>query len=283
MATASQVINTAVKEVGYSRWSDPNPGTKYGRWYAAKTGSPYFGRSGVPYCAMFVSWVLSQAGMIPPGGVFAYCPTGLNNARRLGRVHDKHGASPGDIVFFDWNRDGLADHVGIVTANRGSYLETIEGNTSSGRRGSQSNGGGVYRRARSLSWVLAVATPQYSNAVPSRPASGSRTGLVVDGWAGPATICRAQQLARTSVDGIVSGQWRGNKQYHWAVAAVSYSRGGSILVRKIQSTLGVSVDGYWGRQTSIAMQRRLHVTQDGYFGHASVKAWQQVLNSGRLI
>lgn len=283
MATAYQVINTAAKEVGYSRWNDPNPGTKYGRWYAAKTGSPYFGRSGVPYCAMFVSWVLSQAGMIPPGGVFAYCPTGLGNARRLGRVHDKRSAAPGDIVFFDWNKDGLADHVGIVTANKGSYLETIEGNTSSGRRGSQSNGGGVYRRARALSWVLAVATPQYSNTSPAYPASGSRTGLVVDGWAGPATIRRAQQLAVTPVDGIVSGQWRGNKQYHWAVAAVSYSRGGSILVRKIQSTLGVSPDGYWGRQTSIAMQRRLHVTQDGYFGHASVKAWQQVLNNGNLI
>lgn len=282
MATASQVINIAAKEVGYSRWSDPNPGTKYGRWYAQKTSSPYFARNGVPYCAMFVSWVLSQAGMIPPGGIFAYCPTGLNNARRLGRVHDKRSAAPGDIVFFDWNHDGIADHTGIVTANKGSYIETIEGNTSSGRRGSQSNGGGVYRRARSLSWVLAVATPQYSNAVPSRPAN-TNSGLVVDGWAGPATIRRAQQLARTPADGIVSGQWRGNKQYHWAVAAVSYSRGGSILVRKIQSTLGVSADGYWGRQTSIAMQRKLHVAQDGYFGHASVKAWQQVLNNGNLI
>ena len=282
MATPYQVINTAAKEVGYSRWSDPNPGTKYGRWYAAKTGSPYFGRSGVPYCAMFVSWVLSQAGMIPPGGVFAYCPTGLNNARRLGRVHDKRSAAPGDIVFFDWNKDGLADHVGIVTANKGSYIETIEGNTSSGRRGSQSNGGGVYRRARALSWVLAVATPQYSNTAPSHPDSGSQSGLVVDGWAGLATIRRAQQLAVTPADGIVSGQWRGNKQYHWAVAAVSYSRGGSILVRKIQATLGITPDGHWGRQTSIAMQRKLHVTQDGYFGHESVKAWQRALNNGNL-
>lgn len=283
MATASQVINIAAKEVGYTRWSDPNPGTKYGRWYAAKTGSPYFGYNGVPYCAMFVSWVLSSAGMTPPGGIFAYCPTGLNNSRSLGRVHDKRSAAPGDIVFFDWNKDGVADHVGIVTANRGSYIETIEGNTSSGRRGSQSNGGGVYRRARSLSLVLAVATPQCSNASPVHPSNGARSGLVVDGWAGAATIRRAQQLARTPVDGVISRQWRGNKQYHWAVTGITYGRGGSTLVRKIQTTLGINADGYWGKQTSIAMQRKLKVTPDGYFGHASVKAWQQALNSGRLI
>lgn len=283
MATASQVIATAAKEVGYSRWSDPQAGTKYGRWYAAKTGSPYFGRSGVPYCAMFVSWVLSSAGMTPPGGIFAYCPTGLNNARRLGRVHDKRSAAPGDIVFFDWNKDGIADHVGIVTANRGSYLETIEGNTSSGRRGSQSNGGGVYRRARSLSLVLAVATPQYSNASPVHPSNGARSGLVVDGWAGSATIRRAQQLARTPVDGVISGQWKGNKRYHWAVTGITYGKGGSTLVRKIQATLGISPDGHWGRQTSIAMQKKLHVTQDGYFGRDSVKAWQKTLNNGKLI
>lgn len=283
MATASQVINIAAKEVGYTRWSDPNPGTKYGRWYAQKTSSPYFGRSGVAYCAMFVSWVLSQAGMTPPGGIFAYCPTGLNNARRLGRAIDKRHAKPGDVVFFDWNRDGVADHVGIVTANRGSYLETIEGNTSSGRRGSQSNGGGVYRRARSLSLVLAVATPNYSHSSPAHPANAGRSGLVVDGWAGRATIRRAQQLARTPVDGVVRGQWKGNKRYHWAVTGITYGKGGSTLVRKIQSTLGISQDGHWGRQTSIAMQKKLHVTQDGYFGRDSVKAWQKTLNNGKLI
>lgn len=280
MATATQIINIAAKELGYSRWKDPNPGTKYGRWYAGKTGSQYFGHSGVPYCAMFVSWVLSAAGMTPPGGIFAYCPTGLNNARRLGRVHDKRSAAPGDIVFFDWNQDGVADHVGIVTANRGSFLETIEGNTSPGVRGSQSNGGGVYRRARSLSLVIGVVSPQYSQATPSRPAA---SGLAVDGWAGAATIRRAQQLAHTPVDGYISGQWRGNKKAHWAVVVMRYGRGGSTLVRKIQAAVGVSQDGHWGAATSKAMQRRLGVAQDGYFGHDSVKAWQRCLNAGKLI
>ena len=281
MATATQIINIAAREVGYSRWRDPQAGTKYGRWYAGKTGSPYFGYSGVPYCAMFVSWVLDQAGMTPPGGIFAYCPTGLANARRLGRTRSKNNAKPGDLVFFDWNKDGVSDHVGIVTANRGSYLETIEGNTSAGTRGSQSNGGGVYRRARSLSLVIGVVSPQYSGTSSPRPATPS--GLAVDGWAGPATIRRAQQLARTPIDGVISGQWRGNRQAHWAVVAIRYGRGGSMLVRKIQAAVGVKADGHWGPATTRAMQRRLGVTVDGYFGHASVKAWQRRLNAGKLI
>ena len=37
--------------------------------------------------------------------------------------------SPGDIIFFDWERDGLADHVGIVGKVENGLVYTIEGNT----------------------------------------------------------------------------------------------------------------------------------------------------------
>ena len=46
--SAADVIRIAAAEVGYSRWSDPEQGTKYGRWYAEKTGSGYYGTNGVP-------------------------------------------------------------------------------------------------------------------------------------------------------------------------------------------------------------------------------------------
>jgi hypothetical protein len=66
----------------------------------------------------------------------------------------------GDLVLFDFDGDGQADdHIGIVvrvvhlpsTGGRyaGSYiLKTVEGNTSSGVAGSQTDGGGVYIRTR---------------------------------------------------------------------------------------------------------------------------------------
>ena len=68
MATASEVLRIAAGEIGYSCWTDPQPGTKYGRWYAQSHGS-YYGASGVPFCAMFVSWVMSRAGQ-----AFRDCP-----------------------------------------------------------------------------------------------------------------------------------------------------------------------------------------------------------------
>ena len=46
MPSAADVLRIAEAEVGYSRWDDPLPGTKYGRWYAQITDSPYFGTSG---------------------------------------------------------------------------------------------------------------------------------------------------------------------------------------------------------------------------------------------
>lgn len=156
MATASDVLRVAAGEIGYSRWSDPQEGTKYGRWYAAQTGEPYFGASGVSYCAMFVSWVLAQVGV---KFLYAYCPYIVRDfaAEAVGKAE----ARPGDIVLFDWDGDGEADHVGFVELNRGSYYQTIEGNTSSGASGSQGNGGVVARRTRSVSLVCAVIHLDY--------------------------------------------------------------------------------------------------------------------------
>ena len=37
--------------------------------------------------------------------------------------------APGDIVFFDWDGDGVSDHVGIVESCDGSTVRTIEGNS----------------------------------------------------------------------------------------------------------------------------------------------------------
>lgn len=163
MATAQEVLKIAAGEIGYSRWNDPLTGTKYGRWYAGITNSSYFGTNGVPYCAMFVSWVFNQAGQSHPGLPTAACAT-IRNANRNTQYHvkTKQNAKAGDIVLFDWDGDGAPDHVGIVEVNKGSYLQTIEGNTSTGSSGSQSNGGVVARRTRSWGTVYMIIRPDYS-------------------------------------------------------------------------------------------------------------------------
>ena len=72
--------------------------------------------------------------MEPPGGAFAYVPAGINAARAAGRLVPPHNAQAGDLVCFDWDDDNEADHIGFVEFNAGSYLQTIEFNTSPGQR-----------------------------------------------------------------------------------------------------------------------------------------------------
>jgi cell wall-associated NlpC family hydrolase len=131
--------------------------TKYGKWY---------GLNGQPWCAMFVSWCFNEAGLsksiaaqTPKG--FASCDAGLKWFAKKNKLVPVGQAQPGDIVFFQFDEDAQADHVGIVTYNNRltKNLNCIEGNTSSGNAGSQSNGDGVYKRKRSYSLVMAVARP----------------------------------------------------------------------------------------------------------------------------
>ena len=37
--------------------------------------------------------------------------------------------NPGDIIFFDWENDGSADHVGIVEKVENNTVYTVEGNS----------------------------------------------------------------------------------------------------------------------------------------------------------
>ena len=141
MATSKECLSRASRELGYCRWDDPQAGTKYGRWYAELTKSPYFGTSGIPFCAMGVSYIMDAVKQACAGLPTAGVPTIYSGASRAGIIiPNKRSAVPGDIVIFDWsNVAGPNDHVGFVEINMGSTgLQTIEFNTtgSDGRSGS---------------------------------------------------------------------------------------------------------------------------------------------------
>lgn len=276
MATANDVLRIAAGEIGYSRWTDPQQGTKYGRWYAQKTGDSYYGQSGVPYCAMFVSWVFDQAGQSVPGLPGAYCPYIKRDGINAGLRVNKYQAKPGDIVLFDWGGDGVPDHVGVVEVNRGSYLQTLEGNTSTGTSGSQGNGGVVARRTRSFGTINTILRPQYGVSQNSQPAPVSTDGkLDVDGYWGKATNAKIQSLLGTPVDGIVSHQPTSNKQYLASCVATgaweftnSYG-GGSQMIIELQRRLGVTADGWFGPESIKALQTVMGTTVDGTLDEGS--------------
>lgn len=97
-------------------------------------GEPYWSWYGfssrVEWCACFVSWCADQCGLIESGEMpkFAKCTSGVEWFQRNGRWSAGGVPAPGDIIFFDWNGDGNADHVGIVEKIENGYVCTIEGN-----------------------------------------------------------------------------------------------------------------------------------------------------------
>lgn len=99
-------------------------------------GEPYWSWYGFSYrvewCACFVSWCADQCGYIEAGVIpkFAGVGTGEDWLKVRGLWQDRHyEPSPGDIIFFDWNRDGNADHVGIVERVEDGWVYTVEGNS----------------------------------------------------------------------------------------------------------------------------------------------------------
>lgn len=120
--------------------------------------SAWYGMVG-PWCAMCTTWAYVQAGSkaLVRGVRYAYVPYIVADAR-AGRNHLSVTKEPqrGDLVCFDWGRDGLFDHVGLFdqwtdrNARGGGEFKTREGNTSADNHGSQSNGGGLYPRSRSM-------------------------------------------------------------------------------------------------------------------------------------
>lgn len=99
-------------------------------------GEPYWSWYGFPsrveWCATFVSWVANQAGYIDSGVIpkFAACRNGVEWFKAMGEWQNK-GYIPksGDIIFFDWEVDGIVNHVGIVERVDNNTVYTVEGNS----------------------------------------------------------------------------------------------------------------------------------------------------------
>ena len=144
-AFRQRILSVAEGEVGTVERTNRNDG-EVGKYPA------FFGRGREAYCADFVSWVMHQS-----GGTLndPYCPTVRNKLIAAGHWKGKGNPQPGDIVLFDWDRDGLADHVGLVkSVNANGTLTTLEGNTE-GPGGRE----GVWECTRAWDHVMGFGDP----------------------------------------------------------------------------------------------------------------------------
>lgn len=161
MSTALDVLNVARSQIGFHAGAqDENP---YGNWYGIKNA---------PYCAMGISWCFAQVGLsyliaaqTPKG--FSYNPAALPWFQRQGLVVNKYQGQPGDLVFFDWNGDGVVDHVELLEAASADGITTIGFNT--GNPNDSIHESGCWRVHRPYLFIAAIVRPKYPT--PLKPVS----------------------------------------------------------------------------------------------------------------
>lgn len=149
---ANDLIKVATKEIGYVE--EKNNSNKYGIAY---------GMNNVYWCMIFVWWCFNQTDkfLFYNGSKCASCSQLMNWAKGKNQWVTKD-FKPGDILIYKWKKSkNAADHTGICVAANKSKVTSIEGNTSSGTSGSQSNGDGVFKKSRPISVVLGAYRPKY--------------------------------------------------------------------------------------------------------------------------
>jgi hypothetical protein len=157
-----RIVAIAAGELGVREDTGNNDGARIVEYRSAVTGPGEDPLRNEPWCADFVSWTYRQAGAplgidghgedwtvamrlwaidagrYAPSPWFSQVPPGTPPAVPIPPTRltfDEPATplvvapAPGDVLFFDWDRDGTVQHVGIVERVADGRVETIEGNS----------------------------------------------------------------------------------------------------------------------------------------------------------
>ena len=144
----SNLLQIAQQNIGVTEWPKNSNQVIYNTWFY---GSRVSG-SGYPWCMAFVQWCFNQNGPPLPYKT-ASCSALLSWYKQKHPKQVVKNPEPGDIIIYNFGHTGIVEKVSSTT------ITAIEGNTSSTDKGSQSNGGGVFRRVRNKSTVVAYIRP----------------------------------------------------------------------------------------------------------------------------
>lgn len=202
--------------------------------------------SGAAWCNAFVTYIFAKSGnanLYCGGKKQTYCPTSIKLCRKDMAEIPMYLAMPMDVIYFDWDRNGVPNHIGFVRNHVScDTINTIEGNTSNK----------VMNKTRPAKYVCGIYRPHYKPNV-----TLTKGKLSVDGDFGYKSIYMLQVvLGGLTCDGIL----------------------GKATVKRLQHYLALTEDGAWGTKTSKAVQKLVGAKQDGAFGLASVKALQTWIN-----
>lgn len=231
------------------RWSDP-----YSQGYAG-------------LCEAWVHDIYRAAGLSPQG----YCCANRH------RDNHAHSGSPKNGYFVysgDSYKNVICDNCGRHCGHVGIYWN-----------------GNVYGSQKPYKWNFEAWKSYFGYGGCSNQGLWTDDGkIAVDGVMGFETILRLQEKVGVPYrDGVLSGQLIAAMPYLKSVTnAVHFDDGcGSQTVAAFQRMVGTPDDGYWGYNTSKAVQTFLVNAGysvgpdgiDGYFGPDSVTALQNWLNA----
>lgn len=211
-------------------WFRAQVGTQEHRENDVPYNTHYYGRevSGpeYPWCMAFIWDGFRQcglSGLFLDGGKSAYCPHVVQWAREHDRwVTDEYRA--GDILLYDWNNDGQADHVGFCIGSSNGRLDAVEGNVSDA----------VCITHRLPGTVMGAYRPEYEG----KAEEGTATPLLQRGAVGGAVL---------SVQVLLISKWR--------ISCGVYGADGDFgpdtesAVRAFQIYKGIEADGVVGADT----------------------------------
>lgn len=149
MSRRDRLVEFAKMQLGIHENPRGSNVVKYNDWFYDRN-SPYY-KNPRPYawCGTFVAYVYHFSDNMLESqlnDIIGYVPSAQNWLRKNDKLAER--PMPGDIIIFDWDKDGFEEHIGIYLFTEGDYYYTIEGNTSPDEVGSQSNGGMVCRKRR---------------------------------------------------------------------------------------------------------------------------------------
>ena len=206
--------------------------------------------SGAAWCDAYVTTIFHEAGnasLFCGGKKQTYCPNTIKILQKELAQIPLYLAMPSDVILFDWDRNGVPNHIGFVRSKVStSSINTLEGNTSNK----------VMYKTRPAKYVCGIFRPHFK-------ATYKIGTIAVDGDMGYNTIANLQKALGMTPDGIL----------------------GKKTVQRIQAYCGVGQDGAWGPATSKKLQGKLakegYYTGkiDGEFGPASVRGLQRFTNA----
>lgn len=204
--------------------------------------------AGSAWCNAFVDYIANEGGdakLYFNGKKETYCPHSIKWCKANLAQVPLFLAMPMDIIYFDWDRNGVPNHIGFVRSRKSTdAILTIEGNT----------GNAVRQKTRPAKYVQAVFRPHFPPEVKLkkiRLGSNDKFGFY--------SVYNLQLALGMTPSGILTKE----------------------TVKFLQRKAGATPDGVWSTGTSKAVQKMIGAKPDGKFGPASVqklKAWINKVN-----